>query len=97
MAQKTNVLVIGVYATESWKHSSFGNKILKAVEWRASWPTNLECFGKSLGIISVAVAGIRSRIPQGAIGSTRKVVASPVPRVAAPDVEVVMTLVGVRA
>lgn len=29
IAQKTNVLVIGVYATESWKHSSFGNKILQ--------------------------------------------------------------------
>ncbi|SCD22813.1 NAD-dependent DNA ligase [Brucella inopinata] len=34
VAQKTNVLVIGEYATESWKHSSFGNKILQAVEWR---------------------------------------------------------------
>jgi len=34
IAQKTNVLVIGVYATESWKHSAFGNKILQAVEWR---------------------------------------------------------------
>ena len=28
--QKTNVLVIGSYATDSWKHSSFGNKILTA-------------------------------------------------------------------
>jgi NAD-dependent DNA ligase len=35
LTQKTNVLVIGAYATESWKHSSFGNKILQAVEWRA--------------------------------------------------------------
>lgn len=34
LTQKTNVLVIGLYATESWKHSSFGNKILKAVEMR---------------------------------------------------------------
>jgi len=34
LSQKTNVLVIGVYATESWKHSSFGNKILKTSEWR---------------------------------------------------------------
>lgn len=34
LTQKTNVLVIGVYATESWKHSAFGNKILQAVEWR---------------------------------------------------------------
>lgn len=34
IAQKTNVLVIGVYATESWKHSSFGNKIVQAAEWR---------------------------------------------------------------
>lgn len=34
LSQKTNVLVIGVYATESWKHSAFGNKILQAVEWR---------------------------------------------------------------
>lgn len=34
LTQKTNVLVIGAYATESWKHSSFGNKILKATAWR---------------------------------------------------------------
>ena len=32
--RKTEVLVIGAYATESWKHSSFGNKILQASEWR---------------------------------------------------------------
>ncbi len=29
--RKTNFLVIGVYATESWKHSSYGLKIEKAV------------------------------------------------------------------
>jgi len=34
LTQKTNVLVIGIYATDSWKHSSFGNKIMKACEWR---------------------------------------------------------------
>jgi NAD-dependent DNA ligase len=34
LTQKTNILVVGVYATESWKHSSFGNKIMKACEWR---------------------------------------------------------------
>lgn len=32
--RKTDVLVIGAYATESWKHSSFGNKILQASDWR---------------------------------------------------------------
>lgn len=31
---KTDVLVIGLYATESWKHSSFGNKIVQASEWQ---------------------------------------------------------------
>lgn len=36
LTQKTNVLVIGVYATESWKHSSFGAKILKACDFRDS-------------------------------------------------------------
>lgn len=36
LTQKTDVLVIGVYATESWKHSSFGTKIVKAVDWRES-------------------------------------------------------------
>jgi NAD-dependent DNA ligase len=36
LTQKTDVLVVGIYATESWKHSSFGNKILQAVEWRAA-------------------------------------------------------------
>src|SRR3569623_28594 len=34
LTQKTDVLVIGLYATESWKHSSFGNKILKAADMR---------------------------------------------------------------
>ena len=34
LTMKTNVLVIGVYATESWKHSSFGTKIMKACELR---------------------------------------------------------------
>lgn len=39
LGRKTNVLVIGAYATESWKHSSFGNKILQACEWREQgWP-----------------------------------------------------------
>lgn len=36
LTQKTDVLVIGVYATESWRHSSFGTKIVKAVDWRES-------------------------------------------------------------
>lgn len=35
LTKTTNYLVIGAYATESWKHSSFGNKILKAVEMRS--------------------------------------------------------------
>lgn len=34
LTQKTNVLVVGIYATESWKHSTFGNKIMKACEFR---------------------------------------------------------------
>lgn len=34
LTQKTNVLVIGLYASEAWKHSSFGNKIIKAVDMR---------------------------------------------------------------
>lgn len=36
LTQKTRYLVIGEYATDSWKHSSFGNKIMQAVEWRDS-------------------------------------------------------------
>lgn len=34
LTKKTQILVIGEYATGSWKHSSFGNKILKAIELR---------------------------------------------------------------
>lgn len=34
LTRKTDVLVIGVYATESWKHSAFGHKIIKASEMR---------------------------------------------------------------
>jgi len=36
LTRKTEVLVIGIYATESWKHSSFGHKIMKAAEMRDS-------------------------------------------------------------
>lgn len=36
LTRKTDVLVIGVYATESWKHSAFGHKIMKACEMRDS-------------------------------------------------------------
>lgn len=35
LRKSTNVLVVGLYATESWKHSSFGNKILKAAAMRS--------------------------------------------------------------
>lgn len=34
LTKKTNILVIGVYATDSWKHSAFGNKILQACDLR---------------------------------------------------------------
>ena len=34
LTKATDVLVIGMYATESWKHSSFGTKIIKAVDMR---------------------------------------------------------------
>lgn len=34
LTHKTDALVIGIYATDSWKHSSFGTKILKACEMR---------------------------------------------------------------
>lgn len=34
LTKKTDFLIIGVYATESWRHSSFGNKIVKACEMR---------------------------------------------------------------
>lgn len=34
LTTKTDVLVIGIYATDSWKHSSFGKKIIKACEMR---------------------------------------------------------------
>ncbi|QKC83462.1 NAD-dependent DNA ligase [Mesorhizobium sp. NZP2077] len=34
LSQRIQVLVIGAYVTESWKHSSFGDKIVKAAGWR---------------------------------------------------------------
>lgn len=44
LSLSTNVLVIGLYATSSWKHSAFGNKILQACEWRDA--------GRPLSIVS---------------------------------------------
>lgn len=34
LTQSTDVLVIGLYATESWKHWAFGTKIMQAADWR---------------------------------------------------------------
>lgn len=34
LSSKTDYLVIGIYATDSWAHSNFGRKIEQAVEWR---------------------------------------------------------------
>jgi len=34
LTKTTDVLVVGQYATESWLHSSYGRKIMKAVEMR---------------------------------------------------------------
>lgn len=34
LTQKVQVLVVGVYATESWKHSAYGTKIMRACGWR---------------------------------------------------------------
>ena len=57
LTKKTNYLVIGIYATGSWMHSSFGNKVEKAVtmkqegvpiqiiseeHWRAHMPENTQ-------------------------------------------------------
>jgi NAD-dependent DNA ligase len=36
VTRMTDYLVIGAYATESWKHSSWGNKVEKACEMRDS-------------------------------------------------------------
>ncbi|MBX3580034.1 MAG: BRCT domain-containing protein [Rhizobiaceae bacterium] len=46
LTMKTNVLVIGAYATESWKHSSFGQKIMTACDWRDA--------GRPISIVSEA-------------------------------------------
>lgn len=34
LTQKTDFLVIGAYVTDSWKHSTFGHKIVKAASMR---------------------------------------------------------------
>jgi len=44
--RKTEFLVIGLYATESWRHSSMGAKIVKAVDLRNS--------GQKIAIVSEA-------------------------------------------
>ena len=55
VTNQTDFLVVGDYATESWKHSNLGDKILKAVEFRENghpisviseshWASALECY-----------------------------------------------------
>lgn len=34
LSKRTSVLVIGAYVTDAWKHSTFGNKIIKAMAMR---------------------------------------------------------------
>lgn len=44
LTNRTDVIVIGTYVTESWKHSSFGNKILRAHEMRTEGlPISIVC------------------------------------------------------
>jgi NAD-dependent DNA ligase len=52
--QKTNFLVIGVYATESWKHSSYGLKIEKAVKMKREG-ISIFIIGETHWLDSVAV------------------------------------------
>lgn len=35
LTKKTEILVVGVYATDSWKHSAYGTKIMRAAQWRS--------------------------------------------------------------
>lgn len=44
LTRKTDVLVIGAYVTDSWKHSTFGNKIVQASTWRDE--------GRAIAIVS---------------------------------------------
>lgn len=46
ISRSTNYLVIGIYATDSWAHSSYGRKIEKAVELRAAG-TRLKIIGEA--------------------------------------------------
>lgn len=57
LTTRTDVLVIGIYATESWLHSSFGTKIVRAVDMRENgyrisivseehWVGSLEAAGR---------------------------------------------------
>lgn len=54
VTKNLDILVIGTYVTDSWKHESFGNKILKAAEYREK--------GYPISIISekhwIAIGGI---------------------------------------
>jgi len=34
LAKSTDFLVVGAYVTETWKHTTFGDKIMRAVEFR---------------------------------------------------------------
>jgi hypothetical protein len=53
LTQKTNFLVVGTYATDSWKHSSFGTKILTACDWLQPRYPHCNYFGGSLAAISL--------------------------------------------
>lgn len=44
LTKKIDVLVIGAYVTDSWKHSTFGNKIMQASAWREE--------GRAIAIVS---------------------------------------------
>ncbi len=51
LTRQTQVLVIGAYATPSWKHSSMGNKIMKAVDMREQG-LPIQSLMKNIGVVS---------------------------------------------
>ena len=46
ITKKLDYLVFGTYVTDSWKHQSFGNKIMRAVELRDSGQSRLAIVGE---------------------------------------------------
>lgn len=73
VTKRTSFLVVGTFGSEDWKHSSFGNKIRRAVELRAAGGCRIRIVGEDhwANALTPIAAAVRATVLQFRSGTDR--------------------------